>query len=105
MIVLCMLKHEKYINNIFNIFYEKELNVSNFPIQSLILDDEADQASLNTQARKNTNKRSSTNLWIVNLKQNFYKFCTYIQVTATAQALLLTEKDDPLSELYLDFSS
>ncbi len=105
MIVLCMLKHEKYINDISELFSEKELNVSNFPIQSLILDDEADQASLNTQARKNTNKRSSTNLSIVNLKQNHSKFCTYIQVTATAQALLLTEKDDPLSPDYIWISS
>jgi len=105
MIVLCMLKHEKYINDISELFSEKELNVSNFPIQSLILDDEADQASLNTQARKNTNKRSSTNLSIVNLKKNHSKFCTYIQVTATAQALLLTEKDDPLSPDYIWISN
>ena len=105
MIVLCMLKHEKYINDISDLFSSKELNVCNFPIQSLILDDEADQASPNTQARKNNNKRSSTNKSIVNLKQNHTKFCTYIQVTATAQALLLTDKNDPLSPDYVWVSS
>ncbi len=97
MIVLCMLKHEKYINDISNLFFHKDLKVCNYPIKSLILDDEADQASLNTHAKKNTAPRSATNSSILNLKKSHTQFCTYIQVTATAQSILLQEKDDPLS--------
>lgn len=97
MIVLCMLKHEKYINDIARLFNEQDLMVCNYPIKSIILDDEADQASLNTRAKKNTAPRSATNLSILNLKKAHTQLCTYIQVTATAQSILLQEKDDPLS--------
>lgn len=56
----------------------------------LIIDDEADQASLNTKARKNDGTRSKINGQIDELRRFFDKN-TYLQVTATPGALFLQE--------------
>jgi Z1 domain/Type III restriction enzyme, res subunit len=56
----------------------------------LIIDDEADQASLNTKARKNDGSRSAINERIEEIRRFFQKN-TYLQVTATPQALFLQE--------------
>lgn len=56
----------------------------------LIIDDEADQASLNTKARKNDGSRSAINKLIEEIRGFFHKN-TYLQVTATPQALFLQE--------------
>src|SRR5687768_690829 len=57
-------------------------------LSCLIIDDEADQASLNTKARKADGTRSRINDRIVELRVFFDKN-TYLQVTATPQALFL----------------
>jgi hypothetical protein len=57
-------------------------------LTSLIIDDEADQASLNTQARKADGSRSTINDRIGDLR-SFFQKNTYLQVTATPQALFL----------------
>ena len=54
----------------------------------LIIDDEADQASLNTKARKADGTRSAINDRIAELRA-FFEKNTYLQVTATPQALFL----------------
>jgi hypothetical protein len=56
----------------------------------LIIDDEADQASLNTKARREDGSRSAINERIGELRAFFHKN-TYLQVTATPQALFLQE--------------
>lgn len=56
----------------------------------LIIDDEADQASLNTKARRDDGARSAINERIGELRAFFHKN-TYLQVTATPQALFLQE--------------
>ena len=56
----------------------------------LIIDDEADQASLNTRARKNDGSQSRINEQIEQLRGFFHKN-TYLQVTATPGALFLQE--------------
>jgi len=56
----------------------------------LIIDDEADQASLNTKARKNDGSQSRINEQIQELRSFFHKN-TYLQVTATPGALFLQE--------------
>lgn len=56
----------------------------------LIIDDEADQASLNTKARRDDGSRSAINERIGELRAFFHKN-TYLQVTATPQALFLQE--------------
>lgn len=54
----------------------------------LIIDDEADQASLNTRADRADGTRSAINDRIVELR-SFFEKNTYLQVTATPQALFL----------------
>jgi hypothetical protein len=53
-----------------------------------IVDDEADQASLNTKARKPTTKPSPVNAHITDLR-DYFAVNTYLQVTATPQALFM----------------
>lgn len=57
-------------------------------LSCLIIDDEADQASLNTRERKANGTRSAINHRIVELR-GFFDKNTYLQVTATPQALFL----------------
>ena len=57
-------------------------------ISCLIIDDEADQASLNTKALKADGTRSAINDRIAELRSLFDRN-TYLQVTATPQALFL----------------
>ncbi len=57
-------------------------------LAALIIDDEADQASLNTRERKADGTRSTINDRIVQLR-GFFQRNTYLQVTATPQALFL----------------
>ena len=59
----------------------------------LIIDDEADQASLNTKASKGDGSRSAINDRILELRRFFDKN-TYLQVTATPQALFLQSPED-----------
>jgi hypothetical protein len=54
----------------------------------LIIDDEADQASLNTRERRADGSRSAINDKIGELR-GFFEKNTYVQVTATPQALFL----------------
>lgn len=57
-------------------------------LPTLIIDDEADQASLNTKARKRNEEISAINKQITDLRYAFQTH-TYLQVTATPQALFL----------------
>lgn len=57
-------------------------------LSCLIIDDEADQASLNTRAKKADGTRSTINDRIHELR-TFFDKNTYLQVTATPQALFL----------------
>jgi hypothetical protein len=57
-------------------------------LSCLIIDDEADQASLNTRARRADGSRSAINEKIGELR-TFFEKNTYVQVTATPQALFL----------------
>jgi hypothetical protein len=57
-------------------------------LSCLIIDDEADQASLNTKAKKDDGERSAINANIFKLR-TFFEKNTYLQVTATPQALFL----------------
>ena len=57
-------------------------------LSALIIDDEADQASLNTRERRADGTRSAINERIMELR-GFFEKNTYLQVTATPQALFL----------------
>lgn len=89
-ILLTVLKHHDHINHIASIFDDPEL--SSYPV--LIIDDEGDQASLNTKHKKG--KKSPTYDEITKLI-NVFKIRAYVAFTATPQANLLINTIDELS--------
>lgn len=90
LILLPVLKHKKYISDLADFFSEHNLDGQGI----LIIDDEADQASLNTKARKND--VSSTYESIEQLRSSIGSH-SYLQYTATPQAPLLIDIMDNLS--------
>ena len=90
-IVVVALKNPSQINFMRESLFNKT-SLSEEPV--LIIDDEGDEASLNTLVRKN--KKSETYLAIEKLKNSLSIHC-YISVTATPQANLLISALDVLS--------
>lgn len=102
-ILITVLKHYKHIGELHKIFKKSELQDALGNNGVLIIDDEADQASLNTYARKNSKSEdweddefSSTYSSILDLRATLSNH-SYIQYTATPQAPLLINIMDLLS--------
>ena len=89
-VIIVGLKHQKHINKIKDLFYRTSLNL--FP--TLIIDDEGDQATLNTQVK--SNKKSVIYKSALDLKESI-KVHSFISVTATPQANILIDQLDKLS--------
>ena len=111
-IILPILKHYKHIERIHDLFNQPELSLLLPRLSVLIIDDEADQASLNGFARRNWKKSLMRNINDINDddEKSAFKYSTtynrisnlkkilpnhtYIQYTATPQAnLLLSQRD------------
>jgi len=102
-ILITILKKEKYISELSKIFGSVEIKLALGNNGVLIIDDEADQASLNTFARSNSKSEdwehdeySSTYSSILSLKASLPNH-SYIQYTATPQGPLLINLMDLLS--------
>jgi Z1 domain len=102
-ILITVLKHYKHIDELTRIFNTIEVRDALSNNGVLIIDDEADQASLNTYARKNNKSEdweddefSSTYSSILNLRASLSNH-SYIQYTATPQGPLLINIMDLLS--------
>ena len=102
-ILITVLKHTKHISELTEIFKTIEVREALGNNGVLIIDDEADQASLNTYARKNSKSEdweddefSSTYSSILDLRASLPNH-SYIQYTATPQAPLLINIMDLLS--------
>ncbi len=102
-ILITVLKHYKHIEELTKIFKTAEVREELGNNGVLIIDDEADQASLNTYARKNSKTEdweddefSSTYSSILNLRASLSNH-SYIQYTATPQGPLLINIMDLLS--------
>jgi len=103
-ILITVLKHYKHIEELTRIFKTAEVKEELGKSGVLIIDDEADQASLNTYARKNSSlardweddEFSSTYASILNLRASVSNH-SYIQYTATPQGPLLINIMDLLS--------
>jgi len=93
-VVVCS-KNSGHLKNLIDAFRKVGSTGAN-GLATLIIDDEADQASLNTKTQKNAKKRteeiSAINCYITQLR-NFFQINTYLQVTATPQALFLQRPD------------
>jgi len=102
-VLITVLKHYKHIEELTKIFRTPEVREELGNNGVLIIDDEADQASLNTYARKNSKSEdweddefSSTYSSILNLRASLSNH-SYIQYTATPQGPLLINIMDLLS--------
>ncbi len=102
-ILIPILKHYKHIEKLASIFSNEDMKEALSNETVLIIDDEADQASLNSYARWNSShpeaeeeKASSTYDAILHLR-NCLPGNTYIQYTATPQANILISMQDVLS--------
>lgn len=89
-VIIVGLKHTKHINQIAEIFNDSYL--SSLPV--LIIDDEGDQATLNTKAYRQS--MSATFKSMLNLKQNIKRHCL-LSITATPQANILIDSFNALS--------
>lgn len=89
-VIIVGLKHNKHIDQIAEIFDNTYLADKSV----LIVDDEGDQATLNTRAYRNS--ISKTYGSVVNLKNKLKSHC-FLSVTATPQANILIETFDKLS--------
>ncbi len=101
-----IMKHSKHIDDLVTAFSDYSVQAALGNSGVLIVDDEADQASLNTYARKNSTKEnweeddfSKTYDSILALKRVFPNH-SYIQYTATPQSLMLIEPSDVLSPVH-----
>ncbi len=109
-ILITLLKHYKYVNELGDIFKSKIIQQELGKQAVLIIDDEADQASLNGFAFANSKKASTSDEWdeetdnkesstyssILNLRTSIPNH-SYVQYTATPQGPLLISIMDLLS--------
>lgn len=101
-ILVPILKHYKHINDLTDLFNSAEFKEEMAHETVLIIDDEADQASLNSFGRKNSRREheaedeSKTYEAILRMRAAL-PGNTYVQYTATPQANLLISMQDLLS--------
>lgn len=95
-----ILKHNKYINSLTSILKNPEVKEALGNETVIIIDDEADQASLNSYSRRNAQRgeerKSSIYDAILKLRAQL-PGNSYVQYTATPQANLLIDMEDFLS--------
>lgn len=94
-ILITVLKNHTNLKKLAELFADPKLN-----LPTLIIDDEADQASLNTKVSQNaktkSSEESSTYKALIKIRDSLSNH-TYLQYTATPQAPLLINKIDNLS--------
>ena len=95
--LITVLKNHIHINNLTELLSGFDLN--NAPV--LIIDDEADQASLNNEAAQDDDDESTTYTRIMELRAAIPHH-TYLQYTATPQAPLLINIIDALSPNFIE---
>ena len=88
-LIVCMKQHQ-HLDGLAKLL--SKLDLQNVP--TLIVDDEGDQAGINTKAK--TNEESTTYARILNLRKQFPQH-SYVLYTATPQAPLLISRIDTLS--------
>lgn len=100
------MKQQQHIDRLSSIFNDFQIKPLLENIGVLIIDDEADQASFNTYAKKNNEKpdweedeQSMIYSCILKLRSTF-PCLSYIQYTATPQAAFLIDSNDDLSPRY-----
>lgn len=105
-LLIPILKHYQHISNLADVFSSPDIVPILKEYGAIIIDDEADQSSFNTYAKKNSSKSeweeddfSKTYSSILKLKGSLPSH-SYIQYTATPQAAFLIDSNDILSPTY-----
>jgi hypothetical protein len=100
------MKQQQHIERLIKVFSNFKIKEMLADIGVLIIDDEADQASFNTYAKRNADKpdweedeQSRIYSCILKLRTTF-PCMSYIQYTATPQAAFLIDSNDDLSPQY-----
>lgn len=93
--LIVVMKNHRHLNNLVDLL--RELDLTNVP--SLVIDDEADQAGLNTLV--NQDEESRTYQRLLGLRNAMPRH-TYVQYTATPQAPLLINIIDVLSPRFIE---
>lgn len=94
-VVVCS-KNSDHLSSLIEAFRRVGASDGARGLPALIIDDEADQASLNTHTQKNSKKSTddiSTINKLISEFRTFFRTNTYLQVTATPQALFLQRPD------------
>ncbi len=94
-VLIAVMKHHKHLEHLTELLAKLPLE----GVPCLIIDDEGDQASLNTKIKQGN--ESTTYRRIMELRSKV-KHCSYLQYTATPQALLLINKIDVLSPSFAE---
>ncbi len=96
-VLITVLKNTTHLRNLNRVIQQLELE----GVPVLVIDDEADQAGLNTRASEGTGAQSTTYQRLVTLRQNLPHHA-YLQYTATPQAPLLINILDALSPRFAE---
>lgn len=100
------MKQQQHINRLTKIFTHYKIKDLLKDVGVLIIDDEADQASFNTYAKKNRDKKDweedeQSRIYSCLLKLRLaFPSLSYIQYTATPQSAFLIDSNDELSPKY-----
>lgn len=94
-VLITVMKHHTHLNNLTRLLAQLSMEA----VPCLVIDDEGDQASLNTQVKKGD--ESTTYRRILELRAKL-RHCSYLQYTATPQAPLLINIIDILSPSFAE---
>lgn len=101
-LLITVMKNPHHLKNLVSLFHELRFKLSGVPV--LIVDDEADQASMNTEAAKNVKRvikgeseKQSTIYGLILALKAAIPHHTLVQYTATPQAQLFIRREDELS--------
>ena len=89
-ILIVSMKQHQHLDNLANLLSEADLS----DVPTLIIDDEGDQAGINTKAKQ---EEESTTYTRINALRDLFPHHSYILYTATPQAPLLISRIDTLS--------
>ena len=99
MILITVMKNTSHLKNL-NFLFHTGIDVEKCKV--LIIDDEADQASLNTKAKEKNEYNVSTIYSHVRKMKRIFTNHTYVQYTATPQAPLFISLLDILSPSFVE---
>ena len=103
-IITVHLKHQQHIRQLTSVLKKDEFRDIIDSTNVLVIDDEADSASLNSKVKKDGYSQSAVYAAIKDLRRSLKKH-SYVQYTATPQALLLVQRSDHMSPDWIRFIS